>query len=106
MNTKLLTLSQAELDAVTVALSGFLDNEHDKGTDEGAMVDCASEMIASLTTGPQPLTLLQAATLNYACESQGGTEGVLPNDPPDEEDAQAALMRDVAARILTIMGVA
>jgi hypothetical protein len=84
-------LTTPETLAAITALGGFLDNEHDKGADEGPMVQCAEQMIelfAHQELTSFDLTLLQLATLQYACESQGGDEGALGIVGEEDEDEE------------------
>ena len=96
-------LTTPETLAAITALGGFLDNEHDKGADEGPMVQCAEQMIelfAHQELMSFDLTLLQLATLQYACESQGGDEGALDDDGDDPEYTESCnAMRAVVSVI-------
>jgi len=97
----ILTLTQFQANAALTALGGFLDNEHDKGCDESPMVEAAEQMVPLLAKSTSvDLGLLQLATLQYACESQGGDEGTLDDDGDDPEYTDMCLaMRAVNTAI-------
>lgn len=104
----ILNLTPAEVEATIVALSGFLDNEHDKGCDESPMVDAATRLIASLGTidhfgNTAQCDLLMMATIEYACESQGC---INPEDldPTHEEDQRFLTMAVVAKKVRDLVG--
>lgn len=98
-----MVLNDVECNAAITALGGFLDNEHDKGADESPMCDSAVGMLDRLAkgAGTHAFTLLDLATLDYACQSQGGPEGSLDMDDMDEEYVAACTaMCQVSNRII------